>query len=159
MSYTLISFPVSCAGENDGIALIYPSGGFGSLEIDTFSENFFNLSGGNYPFSITDENGCVLQEVFVLEEPTPIQSNAIINDATEQELGSIELELSGGTPPYEVYWSNGASGSLINDLEPGLYIATIVDANDCAIQESITLNLIINIEGNEENNSSQNNPQ
>jgi hypothetical protein len=154
MSYTLISFPVSCAGDDDGMVLIYPYGGTGDLEIDTFGENLFNLSAGEYPFSIIDENGCVLEEVFFVEEPTPIQSNAIVNDATESDLGSIELELSGGTSPYEVYWSNGASGNLINDLEPGLYIATIVDANDCAIQESITLNLIINIEGSEENNSS-----
>jgi len=153
ITFTLVSFPVTCAGEDDGVILIYPNGGTGALEIDTFGENFFNLSAGEYPFSIIDESGCILEESFMIEEPSPIQSTAIINEATENNPGSIELELSGGTPPYDVYWSNGASGNLVNDLEPGLYLATVVDANNCAIQESVTLNLIINIEGSEENNA------
>lgn len=154
ISYTLVSFPASCTGEDDGAALIYPAGGTGSLEIDTYGENFFNLSAGEYPFNIIDQNACVLEEFFVIEEPSPIQSTANITEATENDLGSIELELSGGMPPYEVFWSNGATGNLIDNLEPGLYIANIIDANNCSIQENITLNFIINVESNEENISS-----
>ena len=41
--------------------------------------------------------------------------------------GSLTLNITGGTPPYEVTWSNGESSPMISGLSTGSYSATIVD--------------------------------
>lgn len=43
--------------------------------------------------------------------------------------GSIELQISGGTEPYTVSWSHGASGSTLTGLSNGSYFVQVVDAN------------------------------
>ncbi len=43
--------------------------------------------------------------------------------------GSIELQISGGTEPYTVNWSHGASGSILTGLSNGSYFVQVVDAN------------------------------
>lgn len=41
--------------------------------------------------------------------------------------GSIYLTVTGGTPPYFIFWSNGNIGPYINNLSVGTYTATVVD--------------------------------
>lgn len=41
--------------------------------------------------------------------------------------GQLSLLITGGTPPYTVYWSNGNISNSISDLGVGTYSATIVD--------------------------------
>jgi len=41
--------------------------------------------------------------------------------------GSIQLNISGGTPPYITSWSNGQQGNFITNLLPGVYTATTTD--------------------------------
>lgn len=61
--------------------------------------------------------------------------------------GSLLLNITGGTPPYEVTWSNGESSPSISGLSTGSYSATIVDyygdytATTTCIVESDTFNL------------------
>jgi hypothetical protein len=45
--------------------------------------------------------------------------------------GRIFLELSGGTPPYQIVWSNGMTGNQLSDLKSGFYRASITDINGC----------------------------
>lgn len=41
--------------------------------------------------------------------------------------GSIQLNISGGTPPYITSWSNAQQGNFISNLLPGIYTATTTD--------------------------------
>lgn len=41
--------------------------------------------------------------------------------------GSIVLNITGGTPPYTIAWSNNNIGQAIYNLGPGAYEATVVD--------------------------------
>ena len=50
--------------------------------------------------------------------------NASTPDSTN---GLITLYVTGGTPPYTINWSNGAQGSLLTNLLPGDYTATVID--------------------------------
>ncbi len=145
LSFTHLSTPVSCFGDSDGSLFIQPSGGTGNLEILTFDVDFSALPAGNYPFVIMDENACVLIDTLSVDGPSPIESNVISIHPTEDSLGSIDLALSGGTPPYEVYWSNGATGEQIDDLGPGLISATVFDDAGCSFAESFLLELIVGI--------------
>jgi len=41
--------------------------------------------------------------------------------------GSIYLQITGGSSPYNVTWSNGGQGQSLINLKPGDYTATVVD--------------------------------
>lgn len=43
--------------------------------------------------------------------------------------GIAWISVSGGTPPYSILWSNGASGDSISSLTAGFYSATVSDYN------------------------------
>ncbi|HHJ51020.1 MAG TPA: hypothetical protein ENJ88_09000, partial [Phaeodactylibacter sp.] len=44
---------------------------------------------------------------------------------------SIFVFASGGTPPYDFQWSNGASGDLAENLSAGFYSLTLTDDHGC----------------------------
>lgn len=46
--------------------------------------------------------------------------------------GSIELLISGGTPPYYVQWNNGDSILIITGLTAGIYTVTVEDFYGCS---------------------------
>lgn len=46
-------------------------------------------------------------------------------------MGSIDLSITGGLPPYTIIWSNGATTEDIENLEPGVYTVTVSDASGC----------------------------
>ncbi|HMG14961.1 MAG TPA: T9SS type A sorting domain-containing protein [Saprospiraceae bacterium] len=56
-----------------------------------------------------------------------------VNDATVgKNNGSIQItNITGGSPPYIILWVNGSSQSLLTDLAPGIYCATITDDYGC----------------------------
>jgi len=55
--------------------------------------------------------------------------------------GSIELYITGGVPPYTVYWSNGQNTQNIYGLTSGTYTALIDDADSLCPPIQITANI------------------
>lgn len=53
----------------------------------------------------------------ILTNPTPQNSC----------LGSLELEISGGTGPYTIKWNHGSTSRIITNLSPGNYSVVVVD--------------------------------
>ncbi|MEM7367874.1 MAG: T9SS type A sorting domain-containing protein [Bacteroidota bacterium] len=51
-------------------------------------------------------------------------------------LGSIDLTISGGLPPYDISWNTGDSTEDLQDLQQGVYSATVTDASGCLSQVS-----------------------
>ena len=51
-----------------------------------------------------------------------------VDPTTTNGVGSISLVITGGTPPYSVFWSNGVTGSTsISGVTSGTYSATVID--------------------------------
>ena len=53
--------------------------------------------------------------------------------------GAIDLNISGGTPPFSFLWSNTSVSQNISNLSAGTYTATITDNQGCISSESYTL--------------------
>ncbi|MFN3874766.1 MAG: SprB repeat-containing protein [Flavobacteriales bacterium] len=53
--------------------------------------------------------------------------------------GSIDATVSGGTPPYAYFWSNGLNTEDIADLASGYYSLKVVDAANTMVVVDITL--------------------
>ena len=66
---------------------------------------------GDYTVTVTDAAGCVISEQITLEDGSTSISPFSVGDPTitqpgcnSDELGSIELQLSGGSQPYDIKW-------------------------------------------------------
>jgi gliding motility-associated-like protein len=98
------------------------------------------LCNGNYTCTVTDNNGCFGNFSVTITSPSSITTTYNSNNPSCGNCdGSINLNLSGGTPGYTVQWSNGNSGMGATNLCAGLYMITITDANGCTQNEFIPL--------------------
>ncbi len=99
---------------------------------------------GTYTVSLTvTENGCAsspytVQVVNPAGMTSTIQKTDIL--CYGQTTGSINLTVSGGTPPYSYQWSNGATVEDLINIGAGIYTVTITDAGGCTRVDGTTLN-------------------
>ena len=103
--------------------LIGPSTGF----------SISNLPAGKYRVTVTDEFGCFGTGEADVIQPAPvgvqfvISNNRCFGDAT----GALQVISSGGTPGYQLQWSDGGSGFQRTGLRTGLYQVTLTDSKGC----------------------------
>ena len=100
-----------------------------------------NVGPGVYTVTVEDDNGCLgTIAVTVANEAGPtielISSN---NPACDQSDGSIEVNVTGGTTPYEFIWSNGANTSRVDNLPEGDYQVNVRDQNGCTDSLAVRL--------------------
>jgi len=78
-------------------------------------EDLSNLLPGIYTVIVKDATGCYFTSQFTINAPPPISLSANVNDATcnGSSNGSIDLNVSGGNPPYTICWdtSNTDNGN------------------------------------------------
>lgn len=128
---------ISCTGAADGAirALV-----FGGAPPYSFMWNtgltdsaLTGLAAGQYAVTVTDANGCAKTGSVNLAGPDPFSVSAMVRHPSCGALadGSISLSISGATPPYSVFWSNGQNGPVLTGLNEGGYQAIVVDANGC----------------------------
>lgn len=134
----------SCFGNIDASIEALISGGVG--EIDYMWSNGFDtniidgINAADYLVEVTDENGCTQERVFEVNQPEELEvENSFSQPSATNNNGSIQLTITGGTPPYIVTWDHGDIGSEIINLAGGSYRYTIKDQNDCMLLGSITL--------------------
>ncbi|MEZ5029810.1 MAG: SprB repeat-containing protein [Saprospiraceae bacterium] len=140
---TLIS--LTCSDSENG-SLTYqlvPAPGFSMpanvVFVDASGTQVENgsLTAGNYCLRVFDANNCFAGEhCFTVEAPAPIEASVTITPQGCDTLGTITLDISGGTDPYTVDWAHlPGSNNVQNlvDLSAGLYSCVITDANGCTV--------------------------
>jgi gliding motility-associated-like protein len=103
---------------------------------------FTGLIAGSYTVRITDANGVIRNLNTVITEPTEIIVTTTSTPITcfGADDASITLSISGGLAPYVINWSNLASGTFQDNLEPGTYNITITDALGCIKNVQVIIN-------------------
>jgi len=104
---------------------------------------FNGLSAGIYDIQIIDANGNTKTiSNLVISEPTELIATTTATQIScfGSNDASITLSIIGGTPPYNINWSNFATGTQLNNLGAGTYTATVTDAKGCVklVQTTIT---------------------
>ena len=140
----------SCFGQNNGQASVSISGGNNVYAVNWtglgigFEQQ--NLSAGNYPVTVTDQNNCTTTGVVQINQPDSIQVivDQIINAyCVGQNDGEIYISIIGGVSPYSYSWINtdgtysNTSDQDINNLSPGNYVITIIDQNLCSNNDTV----------------------
>ncbi len=139
ISFINVVNDISCNGFADGeISVNITAGGSPPFQysIDNgvnFQTNhsFTNLAAGVYSIVIMDTNLCLNNKLITLVEPSLLSSNITINDVTCNGLcdGSIQINVSGGTPSYIYNWN----GYNPNALCAGNFVFNVSDANSCSL--------------------------
>lgn len=140
-----ISFDTNGACSGQGYIGTEVSGGTGTLtylwNTGATTADLPGVTSGTYSVTITDAAGCSHMASVNIDAGTPIEFNIETDDVSceNAEDGMILLEITAGTSPYIVNWSNGATGILQENLPVGDYVFEIVDANDCNLIGSVTI--------------------
>ncbi len=96
---------------------------------------------GEYQVVVTDINGCTNEETINIESNIDLPTISVSAEKVcEGELATAMASVSGGTPPYDVQWSNGQSGENAVDLETGvMYEIEVVDAAGCSTMSAFSV--------------------
>ncbi len=131
-------------GQPDGSFVIMTTGGTAPLQysIDngvTFSgsNTFSNLVPGDYDIVVTDSNGCMGTSLATITSSPMAVVNILTNGPTDLCGGESVLLNAGIFDSYQ--WSTGETTQIIEATMTGNYEVTIVDANGCSAQDSISV--------------------
>ena len=89
------------------------------------SMDIYNLSPGFYEVTVTDNNGNITIEDFVITEPSQLNANIM------QSGLNLTVYANGGVPPYTYSWNNGDTSQMINVTSNGTYLCAVYDKNGC----------------------------
>ena len=120
---------VTCNGLDDGSIDIDISGGTGlytySWSNGETTQDISNLSPGDYTVTITDANGCSINEQYTITEPDQLVVSGEKSDFNGFEIscnglddGYVIIDVQGGTKPYTYSWSNNETTPNLSNLSP-----------------------------------------
>ena len=130
---------VSCNGGNNGAAVVTSTNYNSSYTVNTFGEDFNNLSAGIYNFECIDDNNCVAQNTVTITEPqaisyTPTTTDVSCNGAMD---GAVSTgTVSGGTGAITIEITGGS----LSALSGGTYSLIVTDQNQCADTQVVIIN-------------------
>ncbi|MGB1315745.1 MAG: choice-of-anchor L domain-containing protein [Chitinophagales bacterium] len=137
---------IACFAGSTGIATVIASGGSGNYTYQwddaamQTSASATNLVAGLYTVVVSDavDANCTKTISINLTEPADsLQAslnnlqNVLCNGAST---GSIDVDVFGGTSPYNFAWSNTTNTEDINNVAANNYTLTVTDANNCTTQ-------------------------
>ena len=140
---------VSCFGANNGAIDVSVSGGnapnfiswekLGNAGFGSSNEDLTGLVPGTYRVTVTDAFYNAASSLFTVTGPSQLAVSVSKTDITCSVAGSATLSVNGGTAPYSILWSNGATGTSITGVAAGTYNYTITDNNNCNAIGSVTI--------------------
>jgi Calx-beta domain/SprB repeat/CHU_C Type IX secretion signal domain len=136
--------PPQCAGNSNGSINTTVTGGSapytytwsGPTTIPNNTADPINLVGGTYTVMVSDAAGCSVTAPFTLALANPLSPSIVgVNppNCTNPNGGSINLEVTGGTPGYTYVWSNSSTLQDPQNLSVGTYTVTVTDLSGCAV--------------------------
>lgn len=106
------------------------------------TEDVTGLVAGTYDITVTDDNGCSLNESYVVNANNGTLSidNVLVNDEQcGDATGTIDVTVSGGSLPLEYAWSSSEVTEDLSNLSAGDYDLTITDNYGCTATTSQTI--------------------
>lgn len=139
----------TCGACNGGITLTI-TGGTGAIDVlwndDVTSDTIRTaLCAGSYSVTVTDENNCTAGlTVGITATALPELSFTQINTTCGNDTGSIDVTVTGGTPPYTYTWTGPdeftSSDEDLSGLASGEYRLNLTDSAGC--EATLTVSII-----------------
>ena len=138
-----VSASLANACSGNGNATATASGGSGTYayawDNGASGASVTGLPAGFHCLTVTDANGC--QAVGCVNVPAALSLDLVVQGLACFNYcdASVEAVVSGGAGPFTYAWSNGATGSVNENLGPGNYSVTVTDGNGCTISGTATV--------------------
>jgi gliding motility-associated-like protein len=142
---SIIVNDVLCSNFTDGQITVYAQGTTLTYSINggtTQASNSFNgLIPGTYNVEIFENGSCSVSQSVIINSATAISYSENHLEAICDLPGYISLNISGGSNPYSVTWSQDTTlnSDSITITNTGSYIFTITDANNCTLLDTLVL--------------------
>jgi hypothetical protein len=121
-----------CAGDS---GLLDAGSGFSTYAWSTgaTTPTITVSASGTYSVTVSDPLGCLAAGSIdvTVSDPIVIGGDKVNVDCIGEATGSFNLNVTGGTGPYTIIWSTGATGPVLTGLPAGDYGVAVVDANGC----------------------------
>ncbi len=148
---------VSCYGNSDGSFKVGVEGGRGPFIFDWFrksgesyvpglpvqsyrvttgyTDSIVDVPAGYYRVLITDSKGCEATGNVRVTQPNRLLPIFNVEQVSCYGYGDgeVTVNISGGTPSYEVVWENGTRDYTAQMLPAGNQVLNITDANNCRL--------------------------
>ncbi len=129
---------VSCFGGSNGSATVEPDGGVPPYTYhwsnNQTTQTAINLAAGTYQVTVTGSSGSgTATASATVTQPTALTlTTAVSNTITcAQPTATVTATVGGGTPSYDVNWSNGQNGTQAEYSSGGSYSVSVTDQNGC----------------------------
>ena len=146
IAVTVVDSNITCNGLSNGGASASASGGTGAYSYAwnnaAITASITGVAAGTYSVTVTDANGCTDSTSVIITEPAALVASAVVdNNVSCNGLadGSATASATGGTGAYSYTWSTGATTATVTGLAAGTYSVTVVDANGCSANTSVTI--------------------
>ena len=143
---------LACYGDENGsanVSIITQSSGdytytwSNGIIASGSSSTISNLSVGTYTVTVKDNvSGCTVIGAYVVNSPDPVTISENITDVNcfGQTTGAIDVDVFGGSGPYQYSWSNGSSTQDLSNVSAGNYSITVYAPNvNCTATKFFTI--------------------
>tara|TARA_B110000879_G_scaffold163393_1_gene211004 strand:+ start:838 stop:3744 length:2907 start_codon:yes stop_codon:yes gene_type:complete len=121
---------LACYGEMIALDLLIFGGTppFSILWNDGDTNQQRIIGAGNYSCTVTDANGCIASESFVIFEPDLLSISLTYSEITCDEGASASIVINGGVEPIEIIWNTGENLTSIDSLFGMIYWVVVIDS-------------------------------
>ncbi|MEY3399152.1 MAG: hypothetical protein RL220_1746 [Bacteroidota bacterium] len=131
---------VSCFGQQDALIILNCETGIDSVSWNDgqYSDAVIgSIPVGQYFYELTDLNGCTISGECNVNQPSPLTEEHSVthNLCFGGTMGTATIVPDGGTPPYQIFWSDGNGTSLA----AGDYGYSVMDANGCSVEGNFSI--------------------
>jgi len=99
-----------------------------------------NTQAGLYTVTVVDSSGCTAVDSLDVIQPAPVSITSSVQNSTciETMDGAIDVDIAGGTVPYNIYWNDVFSlDDSISQLSVGSYYLRISDLYGCVFRDTL----------------------
>ncbi len=133
----------NCTANNGAINLTVTPPGTYTFQWSSgqTTEDISALPAGTYTVSVTEQGDCTASATFVVpnQQTFPALNQTITPDLCDLSSGAVDLNVSGGAPPYTFQWSSGQTTEDLSNISSGTYTVTVTGANGCFSTASVAV--------------------
>lgn len=139
---------INCFGGSTGGVTVNATGGtpnytYNWLPGNTSSASLSNVQANTYTVTVTDNNGCQVQNSVTLTQPSAALSVSVSSSPAlcfGTSTGSVSSSPSGGTAPYAYTWVPGNIHTQnLQNVAAGNYSVAVVDFKGCTSVHTISV--------------------